>query len=199
MLTLAATLLLSSAGWTKVEYDSNQLMMKNAEQISELVRKKIKRAQEIQAKQENNDDGPFVAEPEAIEQLQNALRILLSRPDQDGTRANAFSRLRRELIDLNSLEPSLEALTRESISTLKDEKTKPLIAGTYIILLGNLMAEMKPEIKTNAFFKRLIEEIRDANIKISDATKNQVFMRTMGKPSSPSEQAAKIAPRPEKK
>jgi hypothetical protein len=90
---LLATLTLSlapSQGWTKVEYDSNQLMMKTADEVSEVVRKKIKRAQEIQAKQEDNDD-EVLAEPAAVEQLKDAMRIVLSRPDQDGARANASS------------------------------------------------------------------------------------------------------------
>ena len=196
--TTCLALFAPSHGWTKVEYDSNQLMMKNADQISELVRKKIKRAQEIQAKQETNDDAPFVAEPEAIEQLKDALRILLARPDQDGTRANAFARLRRELSDMNALDIALEALTKEAISTLRDEKTKARLAGTYIVMLDNLMAEIKPEVGANATFKRLIEEIRDAEIKVSDETKNQVFMRSMAKPVSPSEIAAKIMPKDKK-
>lgn len=199
ILCLLVQLSTPSISWTKVEYDSNQLMMKNADQISEMVRKKIKRAQEIQAKQETDDDGGMVAEPDAVAQLQDALRILMARPDQDGTRANAFARLRRELMDLNSLESALETLTKECVSALQDDKTKPLLAGTYIIMLNNLMAEMKPEIKNNSAFKKIIEEIRDANIKISDETKSQVFMRSMGKPNSPSEQAAKIIPKPEKK
>jgi hypothetical protein len=196
---IAATLvMIPSVGWTKVEYDSNQLMMKNADQISELVRKKIKRAQQIQAKQETNDDAPFMAEPEAVEQLKDALRILLARPDQDGTRANAFARLRRELVDLNSLDAALESLAKEGISTLQDEKTKARLAGTYIVMLDNLMAEIKPEIGTNATFKKIVELIRDSNIKVSDETKNQVFMRSMAKPISPSDSAAKIMPKDKK-
>ena len=58
-IAFAAVLLLtltSPKAWTKVEFDSSQLVMKNADQISELVRKKIKAAQEIQAKQEDRDD-----------------------------------------------------------------------------------------------------------------------------------------------
>ncbi len=104
---------------TKVQYDSNALMMKNSEQIGELVRKKIQKAQSIQSKQVIDDDQGIVAEPDAIEQLEDATRIVLSRPDQDGTVANMFSRLRRELQDLNSLDQVLANLAIESIRALK--------------------------------------------------------------------------------
>lgn len=198
--SLSAATLGTASAWTKVEYDSNQLMMKNADQISELVRKKIKRAQEIQAKQETNDDAPFMAEPEAVEQLKEGLRIVLGRPEQqDGTRATVFGRLRRELVDLNALDEALESLTQECISVLRDSGTKARLAGTYIIMIDNLMAELKPEIKTNPAFKKIIEEVRDAGIKVPDETKSQIFMRTMAAPISPSDRAEKILPKDEGK
>lgn len=184
--------------WTKVEYDSQQLMMKNADQISEMVRKKIKASQEIQAKQEDNDDSPFVAEPAAIVQLKDALRIVLARPDQDGTRANAFARLRRELTDLNSLDATLDELAREAISSLQNPKVSAKHAGTYIMVLENLMAEIKPEMKNSPAMKKIIEQIRDANIKVSDETKSQVFLRSMSPVASPSDTALKIIPKDKK-
>lgn len=181
-----------SKGWTKVEYDATQLMVKTADEISELVRKKIKKAQEIQSKQEDNDDSNFTPEPEAVEQLKDAMRIVLARPDQDGTRTNAFSRLRRELVDLNSLDKVLEDLTTEAIASLRNDKTAPGRANTYIILLENMMAELKPEMNSNAKFKRIIESIRDANLKVTDKLKSQQLIRAMNVPVSPSDTAAKI-------
>jgi hypothetical protein len=187
--------LLAHGARAKVEYDSNQLLMKNAEEISELVRKKIKRAQEIQAKQEESSRSEFLAEPEAVEELKAALRIVLARPDQDGTRANAFARLRRELSDLHSFDKVLADIAKEGISHLKDSSTTPRRCGTYIVLLNNLMAELKPEIATNKNFKKVIEEIRDAEIKVTQATKNETAMRSLPTPVSPSEIAEKILPK----
>jgi len=191
--------LMQSVGSAGVEYDSNQLMIKNAEEISEIVRKKIKRAQEIQAKQEDNDGSTFFAEPDAVEELKSALRVVLARPDQDGTRATAFARIRRELVDLHSLDKALMEITEEGISGLKDSKTPARRAGTYIVYLENLMAEVKPEMASVTTFKRVIEDIRDANIQISDELKKQISMRTMTKPISPSETAAKILPKDQSK
>jgi len=176
----------------KVEYDSNQLLMKSADDISELVRKKIKKAQDIQAKQEETDNTEFMPEPEAVEELKSALRIVLARIDQDGTRANAFARLRRELVDLHSVDTTFESIADEAIARLKDESTSPRRTQTYVIMLENLMAELKPEIKTNASFRKIIETVRDADIKISDEKKNKIKMSSMPTPVSPSETASRI-------
>lgn len=195
-LVLVLTCAASTAS-TKIEFDSSQLVMKNADQISELVRSRIKKAQEIQAKQESSDDELF-AEPEAVEHLKNAMRIVLARPDQDGTRANAFARLRRELVDMNVFDRVLSDLCSESIAFIRSSSTPPGRAATYIILLENLMAEIKPEINTNALFKKLIIEIRDADLKVSDKVKAQQLIRAMNRPVSPSQTAEKIVPREEK-
>jgi hypothetical protein len=199
VLPLLVTLfLLPATGWTKVEYDSNQLMMKNSDQISEMIRRKIKKAQEIQAKQEEPEDGSFLAEPGAIEELKDAMRIVLTRPDQDGTRSNAFSRVRRELQDLNSLDNVLLDIMKEGVSALQSKDSPARRQLTYIVVLENLMAEVRPEMKANATFKRIIEEIRDADLKVSNKIKSEALIRSMSKPVSPSETAAKIIPKEKK-
>jgi hypothetical protein len=195
-LALSSVIAGTASAAERVEYDSNQLMIKTADEISEIVRKKIKKAQEIQAQQEDHDEGPFVAEPAAVNQLKDALRIVLARPDQDGTRSNAVGRLRRELQDLNAVDKVYEELTKEAISSLKNSSTPPRRINTYVVLLENLMAEIKPEIKGNEAYKKLIERIRDADIHFSEETRQKVFMRSMTKPTSPSETAGKILPKP---
>ena len=194
----ALSLLWSTTGWTKVEYDSDQLLMKNSEQVSEIVRKKIKKAQDIQTKQEDDDDRGTAAEPEAIDQLKDGTRIILSRRDQDGTRATVFTRLRNELNDLNSLDQVLSDLTHEAIDALKNSSTPVKRQTTYVVLLENLMAELKPEVQSNKNFKKLFEEIRDADIQLSDKVKSEQRLRSMTKVVSPSETAAKIVPKPKK-
>jgi len=191
-------LCLPIAAWTKIEFDSSKLVMKNADQISEFVREKIRKAQEIQAQQEGSDD-EFLAEPQAVEELKEALRIVLARPDQDGTRANAFSRLRRELVDLNVLDKVLGDLTSEAIAAIRSSSTPPARVATYVVLLENLMAEIKPEIDSRPLFKKLIIEIRDADLVIPAKVKTQEMIRSMSRPVSPSETAAKIIPKEDKK
>lgn len=191
--------LLPASAWTKVEYDSQQLLMKNAEQVTNIVRKKMQKAQEEQKAQEIDDDEGIKAEPGAIEALKDAMRIVLSRPDQDGARGTLYANLRRELLDLNSYNEVVLELGREGIEALRNSSTSTRHQATYVLMLENLMAEIKPDVETNATFRKVIEEIRDADIQLTKALKNRELLRSMSKPVSPSETAAKILPTPKKK
>ena len=181
---------------SRAEYDSASLQLLNAEQMNAIVVKKIKRAEEIQKKQDVDDDRGIVAEPEAIDQLRDATRIVFARPDQDGSRERTFARLRRELTDLNALEDVLKSIATEGIEALKHpDRHSPREQGTYIVVLENLMAEVKPEISSNPTFKKIVETIRDAKIELTDEVRNQQLLRSMNRPVSPSETAAKNLPK----
>lgn len=199
---LAALLLClsSTLAQAKVEYDSSSLLLKNSDQVSDMIKVKIKTAQNLQSKQDENEDGDIQAEPEALENLKDALRIALSRPDQDGARSNLYSRVRRELNDLNSLDQILSELTEEALTELR-KQDGPRRTATYVVILENLMAEIKPEIRDNPAYLKIVERIRDTKITIGDRAKVQTLLRSMSIPISPSATAAKIleAGQPKKK
>lgn len=183
----------------QVEYDSNQLMMKSADDISFIVRKKIKRAQDIQNRQVKTDDESVSPEEAAVRQLKDATRIVMARPDQDGTRAAAFLNLRRELQDVASLDQVLSDLAAEGIFALRTPTVTIRRQSTYLVILENLIAELRPESSTNAEFKKIIQKIADANLKVSDGLRSQVLLNSMAKPVSPSETAKAILARDAKK
>lgn len=191
LLVMVGLLALPSA-WAKVEYDSTSLMLKNSDQISEMLKVKIKKAQALQAKQDDTEDGEIQAEPEALENLKDALRIVLSRPDQqDGARANLYSRVRRELVDLNALDQVLAELTEESLAELRTQEG-PRRTATYVVILESMMAELKPELAENATYRKIVERIRDAKITITDTSKAKNYLRSMKVPMSPSETATNL-------
>lgn len=191
-LAFLLTVAVSFNAFAALEYDSSQLMMKNSDQMNELIRKRMKIAEDAQAKQgDNADEDEITAQPEAIEALKDALRIVLSRPDQDGAREELYSRVYRELTDLGSTEVVIEDLAKEGIEGLKIEGP-PKEHATYITLLENLMAEIKPSIEKNERMRKVIESIRDAKLKLSSKVRSQQLLQTMKKPVSPSETAEKI-------
>lgn len=200
LFTIFATLLLSlfvtSSAWAKVEYDSSQLMMQNSEKVTELVRKRIQRASEVQEQQD--ESATVMAEPEALEYLKDAMRIALARPDQDGLRGILFARIRRELSDLNSTEVVLSQLADESLAVLNDKKAVVAHHATYILVLENLMAEIKPELEKNKTFREMVEKIRDADIKVSKDVQSQQKLKLMQTPVSPSKTASSILPKKKK-
>jgi hypothetical protein len=178
--------------WTKVEYDTTSLLLKNSDQVAAMITAKIKKAQKLQAKQEDNEDGEIEAEPEALENLKDAMRIAFSRPDQDGARANLYSRVRRELTDLNSLDQVLADLTEESLAELRTQDG-PRRTATYVVILENMMvAELKPQMVDNPTYRKILERIRDAKISITDKSKTANLLRSMSIPISPSETAEKL-------
>lgn len=192
LLALAAALLLFAPNtWAKVEYDSSSLLIKNSDQVSEMIRKKIRQAQKVQSRQEETEDGEIQAEPEALDHLRDAMRIALSRPDQDGARSNLYSRVRRELVDLNSLDTVLMELTEEAIAELRNQDG-PRRTATYIVLLENMMAELKPDALENPTYRKIFERIRDARITITDKARVQNLLRSMSIPVSPSLTAEKM-------
>ena len=193
--TLFSILSFQSA-FARIELDSSQLMMKNSEQIGDMVTAKIQKATEIQAAQEDDEEADgLIVEPDAVKALKDALRITLSRPDRDGARSPLYVRLRRELLDLNSHESTVEALADEAISGLKNPGVSPKIHSTYIVLLESLMAEIKPDTGSNAAYKRIIEKIRDADLQVSSKVTTQEMLRSMNKPVSPSLTAGLIVPK----
>jgi hypothetical protein len=186
------TLVISFNAHATLEYDSSQLMMKNSDQVNDIIRKKMKVAEDAQAGQKDDEDEDSItAQPEAIQALTDAMRIALSRPDQDGSREEMYSRVRRELADLGSTEVVLEDLAKEGIEGLKSDNT-PKVHATYITLLENLMAEIRPDIANNQRTRKIVESIRDAKIKLSSKVRSQQLLQSMKKPVSPSETAENI-------
>jgi hypothetical protein len=181
--------------WAGIEFDSRQLLMKDAEQISDLVKTKIQRAEKIQAARSEDETNTAVAAPEAIDQLKDGARIILSRPDQDGSRAKVFGRLRSELLDLNSFYEVLDELTQEALAALKNSQTPMRHQGTYVVLLENLLAEIKPEVAKSEDIQKIVIRIRDSDLKISESLKRRSRLDSMSVLISPSETAAKILPK----
>ena len=164
----------------------------NSEQVEKLVNGLIMRAQKIQSHQHIDLDQGIQAEPEAIDALTDAMRIVLSRPDQDGTRSDLFTRVRLELQDLNSLGDCMKRLSTEAIQTLNNKSAAVRDQMTEITLMNNMLAELHPEALSNSVFKQIFESTRDAKIKVSDKVKNDAFLKSMSVPASPSETATTL-------
>jgi hypothetical protein len=182
----------------KLEFESSQLMLKNSEQVGKIIQLKIKAAQKLIAKSPEDAENGIQSDPAAIAYLTDAMRIVLSRPDQDGARNSLYSRVRKELSDIGEFEGAMKVLCTEAIDVLKKNDGSAKRQATYITLLEGLMNESRPELDDNADLRKLVENIRDAKISISESVKRQSFIRSMSRLKSPSETAASILPHPKK-
>lgn len=193
-----STFFFTTSAFARLEMTAAELLLKNSEQFSDMVRKKIKKAQDIQAKQEVevNDKGEIFSEPEAIASLRDAMRLVLSRPDQDGARSKLFNKVRQELNDLHSLDRALTDIIVESITGLKTNNINLKYEETYLVVLDNFLSEVRPEVNSNTTFKTLVEKIRDSDITVSEKMKGP--NRSLAVNANISKSAAEILPKSKK-
>ena len=197
-LILLSTILIGHFAEARLEITASDLLLKNSEQFSDIVRRKIKKAQDIQAKQEVevNDKGEIFSEPEAVSALRDAMRIVLSRPDQDGARSKLFNKVRQELNDMHAFDQALTDIVNEAIAGLKSSNVNIKFEETYLVIVDNFLSEVRPEVTTNTTFKTLVEKIRDSDLKASEKMKGP--NRNIAINANPSKSAAEILPKSKK-
>lgn len=161
-------------------FNYSQLALKDLDQMNQLVLDKVKESKK-------SASGKVVP-------LKEALQAVYSRPNDDDMIEKVIAPLRSNLDEQEAWEKTLSQLTDEAINALKNPKAfKPVVQVTYVIFLENLLAEIKPYLKNGAGFERkLIERVRDADIKVTKEAANERRLRTMKSSVSPSEIAAKV-------
>lgn len=160
-------------------FNYSQLALKDLDQMNDLVNDKVKESKKV-------GSGKVVP-------LKEALQAVYSRPDDDDMIEKVVGPLRTQLDEIESWEKSVSQLTDEAIGALKNPRPfKPVVQVTYVIFLENLLAELKPYLKSEGFERKIAERIRDAKIEVPKEAANERKLRTMKDTTSPSELAAKI-------
>lgn len=187
---LFLTLFISSLSFAK-EYPYNELMTKDYDEMQASVRKGVLQAKKAarEKQKEGDEDG---ADQEAISLLRDTVQFILSRPDKDFMVSKLMPLVRKELVNYGAFEVSLETVATQAIMTLKSDKAATTTKSTAVFILENLMSEIKPEIELKPEFKKIVEQIRDAKIKIPDAVAADRKMTSMFKTISPSDTAKDI-------
>lgn len=160
-------------------FNYSQLALKDLDQMNKLVSEQVKEAKR--------------AESGKVIPLKEALQAVYSRPNDDDMIEKVVAPLRSQLDDLEAWEKTISQLTDEAINALGNPKAfKPVVQVTYLIFLENLMAELKPFVKSEGFEKQIIERIRDAKIVVPSEAVNERKLRSMKVMGAPSDIAAKI-------
>lgn len=174
-------------------YKYTDLMLKDYDEVSKAVQTRLTKAREISAKasaQEGEDMS--ASDTEAVEQLRDALLLLMSRPDKDNLIAKLMPDLRKELTNYKAFEDTFSSVTSEAIAGLVNDKLPVIDRSTYLFVLENIMSEVKAQAKERADYRKILEKIRDAKIKIPKDVVNDRKLRSMYTAESPSELADKI-------
>lgn len=178
--------LLMSLSFAKMEFTSQSLVTKDLDQMTQLFQ---------------NETNPAKTDSDnKVEYFKNGIRILFSRPNDDGLIETVLGTVKYSLIDDGSYKEIFISLTDEAISKIKNSKESPKIQLTNWVILENIMSEFKPQIVTkDELAIQILTKIRDAKIEISPKLKNERKLTSMRQSVSPSLIAEKILPKAAKK
>jgi len=165
------------------EYFYSDLRMLSYDDMLNRVKSRILKAEKVA-----NDDVD-----EAQAELRNAVQLILARPNSDNMVSQLLPTARTPLRNLEVYESTLLEITDAALATLKDKKAEVKRHATALIILTNLMSELKPDLQNNKTAREVFEKIKGAKIEVSKTTKNEFRLRaSMSAPESPSDVAAKV-------
>lgn len=181
-------LIVSCAGASAANYKYNELAIKDYDEMNKMVQDRVKKAREVGNLEEDDSAGDAAA----IEQLRDALKLLLSRPNTDNMIAKLNLDVRRELTTYNAYDDTMSSLVAEAIDQIKNEKAATSQRATALYIIENALSEIRPEAKNSATLRGVIERVRDAKIKVSKDVLKELRMKSMVSPHDPSKQAKEI-------
>jgi hypothetical protein len=180
-ISLVAVVLFSALAQAREIIPYHRLVLKDLEEMTQIVEKKVKEAQQAS----ENQDVP----------LEEAFFSVYSRPDDDGMIEKVNGPLRNELEEQNAREKVIERLITEALEMMKKgpKEIRADVQVTYWILIDNTMGELKSTLETaGSFEEEQIKRIADAKIKLTKYMTNERALRLMKATVSPSETAKKI-------
>jgi hypothetical protein len=165
------------------EYLYSKLQMKSYDEMVTEVKARVQKAERVG--QDDTDEAKKI--------LRDSLVLIFSRPNRDNMVSQLTPIVRTPLKNLDSYEDTISDIASDAVTQLKGKKSSAVSRATQMIVLENIMSEMKPDVQSNATVKAIFTTIRDAKISVPDDVKNELRMRSALKPmASPSDVAAKV-------
>lgn len=173
------TIILSISVKAGLLYTYNQLTVKDLDQMSALVKNKVKESKSAEA-------GKIVP-------IKEGLQAVYSRPNSDDMIDKVSPPLRTVLDQEDATEKVFGDLVQEAINALKNTKNfKKEVQVTYCIFLENIISEFKPSLKPDSFEYKIVKKIADSEIELTKEAQKDRKLRLMQESSSPSAIAAKV-------
>lgn len=166
----------------------NELVTKDYDEMSQMVQTLLGKARAVGS----NSSDTSVDDAQALEHLREAMKLIFSRPNSDNMIAKLTPEVRRELIGYNGFEKTLQSLTVEALGVVKNEKAAISQQATALFMLENLLSEIRPEVPNSPGLKKLVENVKAADIEVSEDVRKDIKLRGMFKIRNPSELAAEI-------
>lgn len=161
------------AALVRLDYTDSQLALKDFESMQSIVQKIKTRNLHM----EDQDETRRI-------NLKDAITVLFSRRDNDGTRAKLFRSLEADL-DEDSAD-ILETVVDESIENAKDSGLSVEERSTRLLILQNFIMELRPQMNK---YRSLFEKIKAARLPVEDDVVKYRRLKGMAKADSPSDLA----------
>lgn len=174
------------AGGHGRNYKYSDLVIRDYDEMNRAVQKHVRNAQK--AIKKGGDEG----EREAIEEMRDALKLILSRPNSDNMVAKLTPEVRRELSAFSAYEDTMASLAAECLVRVKDQNLTVARRSTDLFVLENMLNEIHPEIQRNEDMQRIVKRIADAHIQIDGDVINDRKIRSMFKTRNPSDMAQEM-------
>lgn len=172
LLALFAFIVLSPSLYAGLLYEYSQLATKDLDKMNKIIQEKIKESRK------EKDDKTIP--------LKEALQAVFSRPNEDFMIEKVVGQLKNALEEHNAWEKTIRALVKEAIGALKNPKAfKGTTQVTYIVFLENIVGEFRPKMDQD-FEKSVLEEIKKAEIEVTNEAKSARQMHMMRSAESPS-------------
>ena len=127
---------------------------------------------------------------QALQPLEEALKMLFSRPNADNLVEPLIEDLEQELETLSSLETSLQNIVNSSIQTLYDKSLDSNVRITAALCLNNLLLRVKPKTLEKVGVAEIVCKLADKKIKVPRSIQKE--FKSLYIESSPSKLARKI-------
>lgn len=210
MKLLALLLLIPSFSMAELKFPSERLKVMDIETLQRLVATNLNGAQIAVAsfsnKEENLDQqlsmdqgssDKSYTKDDGHRLIKESLELIFARPEQNGATSSIYNTVEGIAVEYGGIYGFLESIANEAIDTLdKSGKSKSLLRdqNTYVYILNNMMAEIKPlaQTKEGVKYKKLIEKVRDEDIEFSDSLKSYRILNSMSNITNPSKVAEQI-------
>ncbi len=206
MKLIALLLLLPSFSMAGLKFPSDRLKVMDIETLQRIVSSNLNKAQQAIAQRlddqidgQYSDNSPVseLTREEGAQYIKESLELIFARPEQTHATSVIYSNVEGIAVDYGGIFSFLETIVNEAIDTLdQDGKDKVLLRdqNTYVYILNNLMAELKPLAlsKEGEKYRKMFERIRDEDIDFSDSLKSYRILNSMSNIANPSKVAETI-------
>ncbi|MEM7645272.1 MAG: hypothetical protein AAF203_00050 [Pseudomonadota bacterium] len=206
MQRLILLLLLPTASMAGLKFPSDRLKVMDIETLQRIVATNLTGAQNAINKRVNleDDDRVYADQGQAAytredgaRLIRESVELIFARPEQNNATSAIYSNVEGVAVDYGGIFVFLENITNRAIETLDESGNKKTLLrdqNTYVYILNNMMAEIKPIAlsEEGTKYRKLIEKIRDEDIDFSDSLKSYRVLNSMSNITNPSKVAATI-------